>query len=186
MPPALRRLGLSWNTVLPPFGLVVLAAVWGRDLPPLLVAVVAAILAGAVLAAVHHAEVVAHRVGEPFGSLVLAVAVTVIEVALIITLIVSGGPDTASLARDTVFAAVMITGNGILGLSLLVTATRQGLAVFNAEGTGAALATVATLATLSLVLPKPFIWKATAADIIEKVQRGRAAHTRQTNSKTDH
>jgi Ca2+:H+ antiporter len=97
--------------------------------------------------------VVAHRVGEPFGSLVLAVAVTVIEVALIVTLMVSGGPETASLARDTVFAAVMITANGIVGLCLLVGAMRFGLAVFNAEGTGAALATVATLAALSLVLP---------------------------------
>lgn len=83
----------------------------------------------------------------------LAVAVTVIEVALIATLIISGGPETASLARDTVFAAVMITVNGILGLSLLVTASRRGLAVSKAEGTGAALATVTTLATLSLVLP---------------------------------
>ena len=110
-------------------------------------------LAGAVLAAVHHAEVVAHRVGEPFGSLVLAVAVTVIEVALIVTLMISGGEKTQSLARDTVFAAVMITCNGILGLSLLVGALRRHVAVFNAEGTGGALATVATLATLSLVLP---------------------------------
>jgi Ca2+:H+ antiporter len=92
-------------------------------------------------------------VGEPFGSLVLAVAVTVIEVALIVTLMVSGGPETASLARDTVFAAVMITCNGIVGISLLVGAVRYGMIVFNAEGAGAALATVVTLATLSLVLP---------------------------------
>ena len=78
------------------------------------------------LAAVHHAEVVAHRVGEPFGSLVLAVAVTVIEVGLIVTLMVSGkGDDTSTLARDTVFAAVMITTNGILGLSVLVGALRR-------------------------------------------------------------
>ena len=153
MPPTLRRLDLPWNSLLPPISLVILVAVWGRELPRPAVGAVAVILAGAVLAAVHHAEVVAHRVGEPFGSLVLAVAVTVIEVALIVTLIISGGPETASLARDTVFAAVMITVNGILGLSLLVTAKRRGLAVFNAEGTGAALATVATLATLSLVLP---------------------------------
>ena len=143
----------SWTTVLPPAAVAVLAAVWGRDLPPLVVGAVALVLAGAVLAAVHHAEVVAHRVGEPFGSLVLAVAVTVIEVALIVTLVASGGPETASLARDTVFAAVMITVNGVLGLSLLLAARRDGLAVFNAEGTGAALATVATLAALSLVLP---------------------------------
>ena len=110
-------------------------------------------LAAAVLAAVHHAEVVAHRVGEPFGSLVLAVAVTVIEVALILTLMLSGGKDTSTLARDTVFAAVMITCNGIVGLCLLVGAVKFGTTHFNAEGTGAALATVITLAVTCLVLP---------------------------------
>ena len=106
---------LSWTTVVPVVALVVLGATWGRHLAPVLNVVVALLLAAAVLAAVHHAEVVAHRVGEPFGSLVLAVAVTVIEVALIVTLMVSGGDDTATLARDTVFAAVMITCNGIVG-----------------------------------------------------------------------
>ena len=146
-------LAVSWATVTPLLALVVLIAVWGRDLPGVLVLLVAGVLAAAVLSAVHHAEVVAHRVGEPFGSLVLAVAVTVIEVALIVTLTLSGGPETASLARDTVFAAVMITVNGILGLSLFEAARREHVAVFNAEGTGAALATVTTLATLSLVLP---------------------------------
>ena len=89
---------------------------------------------GRVLAAVHHAEVVAHRVGEPFGSLILAVAVTVIEVGLIVTLMVSGGTDTSTLARDTVFAAVMITCNGIVGVALLVGALRDGVAPFSAEG----------------------------------------------------
>ena len=116
-------------------------------------AVAGILLAGAVLAAVHHAEVVAHRVGEPFGSLVLAVAVTVIEVGLIVTLMVSGGDETATLARDTVFAAVMITCNGIVGLSLLVGALKTRLATFNAEGSATALATVSTLATLTLVVP---------------------------------
>jgi Ca2+:H+ antiporter len=66
----------------------------------------------------------------------------------------AGGPGTATLARDTVFAAVMITCNGIVGLSLLLGGLRHGLVRFNAEGSGAALATVATLATLSLVLPR--------------------------------
>jgi Ca2+:H+ antiporter len=84
---------------------------------------------------------------------VLAVAVTVIEVALIVTLMVDGGDETATLARDTVFAAVMITCNGIVGLSLLVGTLRRRFAEFNAEGTATALATVATLATLTLVLP---------------------------------
>jgi Ca2+:H+ antiporter len=143
----------SWTASVPLAAAVLLVAVWGRHPGVFLAVVIAVALAGAVLAAVHHAEVVAHRVGEPFGSLVLAVAVTVIEVGLIVTLMVSGGPETASLARDTVFAAAMITMNGILGLCLLVGAIRSGLAVFNAEGTGAALATVATLATMCLVLP---------------------------------
>ena len=65
-------------------------------------------LVGTVFAAVYHAEVVAHRVGEPFGSLVLAVAVTIIEVALIVSMMVAGRADTTGLARDTVFAAVVI------------------------------------------------------------------------------
>jgi Ca2+:H+ antiporter len=132
---------------------LVLAATWGSKPASVVLVLVAAFLGGSVLAAVHHAEVVAHRVGEPFGSLVLAVAVTVIEVALIVTLMVSSPSDTATLARDTVFAAVMITCNGIVGLSLLVGALRERVASFNAEGTATALATVSTLATLSLVLP---------------------------------
>jgi Ca2+:H+ antiporter len=157
MTPEVRRrplpAALTWTTAVPVLALLVLAVTWGRYLPTVLSVLVAVVLIGAVLAAVHHAEVVAHRVGEPYGSLVLAVAVTIIEVALIVTLMVSGGDDTAALARDTVFAAVMITCNGILGLSLLVGALRHGVVVFNAEGTGAALATVTTLAVLSMVLP---------------------------------
>ena len=142
-----------WTLYVPVLALLVLAVSWGRDPGLALVIVIALALVGAVLAAVHHAEVVAHRVGEPFGSLVLAVAVTVIEVALIVTLMVSGGPETASLARDTVFAAVMITTTGVVGLSLLVGARRYHVVLFNAEGSGAALATITTLAVLSLVLP---------------------------------
>jgi Ca2+:H+ antiporter len=143
-----------WTVAVPVLGVLVLAATWGSKPPGVVLALAAVVLAGAVLAAVHHAEVVAHRVGEPFGSLVLAVAVTVIEVALIVTLMVSGDSGaTASLARDTVFAAVMITCNGIVGLSLLVGTLRKRFAEFNAEGTATALATVSTLATLTLVLP---------------------------------
>lgn len=149
----LRPLTTGWTFLVPVLAIVLLVFTWGRDLPGAVVALVTLVLAGAVLAAVHHAEVVAHRVGEPFGSLVLAVAVTIIEVALIVTLMADGGDKSATLARDTVFAAVMITCNGIVGLSLLVASLRHRTAVFNPEGTGAALATVATLATLSLVLP---------------------------------
>ncbi|MFD7937945.1 calcium:proton antiporter [Streptomyces sp. NPDC048253] len=149
----LRSVTTRWTALVPALAVVLLALTWGRDLPGAVVVVVTLVLAGSVLAAVHHAEVVAHRVGEPFGSLVLAVAVTIIEVALIVTLMADGGDKSSTLARDTVFAAVMITCNGIVGLSLLVASLRHGTAIFNPEGTGAALATVATLATLSLVLP---------------------------------
>jgi Ca2+:H+ antiporter len=144
---------VSAARIVPVAAVLVLFGVWERNLPVIAELVVVALLTASVLAAVHHAEVVAGRVGDLFGSLILAVAVTVIEVGLIITLMVSGGPATASLARDTVFAAVMITCNGILGLSLLLSALRTRTAEFNPEGTGAALATVITLATLSLVLP---------------------------------
>src|ERR1700732_2370958 len=128
-----------WAWLIPAlsFGLLLGAIVAGVG--TLLTVLCGISLVGAVVAAVHHAEVIAHRVGEPFGSLVLAVAVTVIEGALIVTLMIDGGDKTASLARDTVFAAVMITCNGILGLCLLVGAVRSRIAVFNPEGTGTAL-----------------------------------------------
>ena len=144
---------LSWTTLTPLLAAVALVLTWGRHPGPVVLTVVAVVLIGAVLSAVHHAEVVAHRVGEPYGSLVLAVAVTIIEVGLIITLMVTTDGDTAGLARDTVFAAVMITVNGIVGISLLVGALRHHLAVFNPEGTGAALATVIALAVACLVVP---------------------------------
>ncbi|HYH54337.1 MAG TPA: hypothetical protein VD761_09415 [Solirubrobacterales bacterium] len=133
--------------------LLVLVPAWGSDPSTPVVVVLDLFLAGAVLAAVVHAEVIAERVGEPYGALVLAVAVTVIEVGLIVTLMVAGGPETETLARDTVFAAVMITCNGIIGISILTATLRDRLAVFNPEGSATAFATVITLATLSLVLP---------------------------------
>jgi Ca2+:H+ antiporter len=139
--------------IVPVAALLVLGLTWQRSLESPLVGVVAVVLIGAVLSAVHHAEVIAHRFGDPFGALILAVAVTIIEVALILTLMGAGGPGSESLARDTVFAALMITVNGIVGLALLIGAVRYGVVRFNAEGTGASLAVVATLATLTMVLP---------------------------------
>src|SRR5262252_2852560 len=144
---------IRWTYAVPVLAVAALILTWGRDLPPPLVVIVALFLCGAVLAAVHHAEVVAHRVGEPFGSLVLAVAVTVIEVALIVTLMVSGGDKASALARDTVFSAVIITCSGVIGVSLLVATMRTHVVLFNAEGTRAALATLTALSTLCLVLP---------------------------------
>lgn len=116
-------------------------------------AAAAACLVVCVFAAVYHAEVVAHRIGEPFGTLVLAVAVTVIEVALIVSVMVAGGPEKAALARDTAFAAVMIICNGVIGGCLLVGGVRHREQDFRLQGAMAALAVLAALVTLTLILP---------------------------------
>ncbi|QJR12230.1 Sodium-potassium/proton antiporter ChaA [Usitatibacter rugosus] len=108
-------------------------------------------LIGSVLAAVHHAEVVAHKVGEPYGTLVLAIAVTVIEVALIVSLMLAGGP--ATLARDTVFAAVMIILTGMVGICMLVGGLKHGEQRFRLDGASGALVTLAAIAILTMVLP---------------------------------
>lgn len=114
---------------------------------------ITAILVGAVITAVHHAEVISAKVGEPFGALILALAVTVIEVGLILAIMSSSGSTASTLARDTVFSAIMITCNGIIGLSVIAATFRGQVATFNSEGSGAALGGIATIATLSLVLP---------------------------------
>src|SRR6187399_3055994 len=106
-----------------------------------------------VFAAVYHAEVVAHRTGEPFGTLVLAVAVTVIEVALIVSVMIAVPTGKAALARDTVFAAVMIVCNGIVGICLLWGGARHHEQGFQVHGASAALAVLAALTLLTLVLP---------------------------------
>jgi len=115
--------------------------------------VAGAVLIATVFAAVYHAEVVAHRIGEPFGTLVLAVAVTVIEVALIVSVMIAAPAEKAGLARDTVFAAVMIVCNGIVGLCLLWGGARHYEQGFQVHGASAALAVLAALTILTLILP---------------------------------
>ena len=111
-----------------------------------------ATLVGCVLAAVHHSEVVAHRIGEPFGTLILAGAVTIIEASLILSMMLSGSANPA-LPRDTVFAAIMLILNGVVGACLLVGGIRHGEQRFVLEGVNAALCVLAAMATLVLVLP---------------------------------
>ena len=118
-----------------------------------LVGIAAVALIATVFAAVYHAELVAHRVGEPFGTLVLAVAVTVIEVALVVSVMLGGGPDKAALARDTVFAAVMLVCNGVVGMCLLVGGVQHRAQGFQLQGASGALAVLTALTTLTLVLP---------------------------------
>ena len=91
--------------------------------------------------------------GEPFGTLVLALAVTIIEVALIVSMMITGGPEKAELARDTVFAAVMIVCNGIVGLCLLAGGMRHREQAFQLQGANAALVVLIALTTLTLVFP---------------------------------
>jgi len=110
-------------------------------------------LLATVFAAVYHAEVIAHRVGEPFGTLVLALAVTVIETALIVSVMIAAPAEKAGLARDTVFAAVMIVCNGIVGSCLLWGGARHHEQGFQVQGASAALAVLAALTGLTLILP---------------------------------
>src|SRR5678815_2175703 len=109
-------------------------------------------LGGAVFVAVHHAEVVAHRVGEPFGTLVLALAVTAIESSLILSMMIAGGQDMAVLARDALYAAVMIICTGVVGLCLLLGGLAHREQTFRVEGAGAGLAALIVMAAITLSL----------------------------------
>ena len=111
-------------------------------------------LIATVLVAVFHAEIIAHRIGEPLGTLVLALAVTVIEVSLIVSMMLSGGEEAQSLARDTVFATVMIICNGVVGICLLAGSLKHRIVFFRAEGCSSALSVLAALITLTLILPQ--------------------------------
>lgn len=149
----LRRWLPVWTWLAPLAGWLLWGAVELGFTHPLFIPVLGIVLVCCVIAAVHHAEVVAHRVGEPFGALLLALAVTVIEVALIVALMIAGGPDTVALARDTVFAEVMIIVNGVVGLCLMLGGSRHREQRFGLYGVSAALATLATLSVLTMVLP---------------------------------
>lgn len=113
-----------------------------------------ATLISSVLAAVHHAEVIAHKVGEPFGTIILALAITVIEVSLIVSLMLSEDSTTPSvLARDTVFAAIMIILTGIIGICLITGSFRYREQNFIQQGVSTALITLIAISILTLVLP---------------------------------
>jgi Ca2+:H+ antiporter len=144
---------MYWPIIAPLAGLLTLLI--GRLLPPgpLIGSIAVAVLFAAVIAAVHHAEVVAHRVGEPFGTLVLAMAITVIEVALILSLMLAGGAEKATLPRDTLYAAVMIISTGVVGLCVWVGGIRHSEQTFRVEGATSGLAALVALCGLVLVLP---------------------------------
>jgi Ca2+:H+ antiporter len=142
-----------WHKVVPLAAAAQLVAALWLPPGPILTLASTLMLLTAVVSAVHHAEVVAHRVGEPYGTLVLALAVTAIEVALIVSLMLAGGADKAALARDTIYATVMIISSGVIGICVLLGALRHREQSFRIEGAGPALSALATLATLVLILP---------------------------------
>lgn len=144
----------SWTWLAPVASIVLLAlAAASGAVGPGLALVCGAGLAAAVMAAVHHAEVIALRVGEPLGTLVLALAVTAIEASLILSMMVAGGDDMATLPRDTIYAAVMIICTGVVGLCLLLGGLAHGEQSFRIEGSGAGMVALVVMSTLVLVLP---------------------------------
>ncbi len=143
----------QWTAPIPIASLLLVAAAFAWPGQSVLLFAAGAGLIGSVLASVHHAEVVAHRVGEPLGTLILAVAVTVIEVALIVSMMLAGGPDKSALPRDTIFSSIMIICNGAVGLCVLLGGLKHHEQSFRLEGATSALAALIALSTLSLVLP---------------------------------
>jgi Ca2+:H+ antiporter len=141
----------TWLAPLLALGCLVLALVAGVG--PWLALLCVAALGAAVFVAVHHAEVVAHRVGEPFGTLVLALAVTAIEAALILSMMFAGGREMAVLPRDAIHAAVMIICTGVIGLCLLMGGLAHREQSFRVEGASAGLAALFVMTVLTLVLP---------------------------------
>ena len=152
-----RRLVWWWPVLaLAFFGLASVYGVGAAFKPSLLGVILAAallpVLFGTVFAAVYHSEVIAVRTGEPYGTLVLTVAVTVIEVALI-TSVMAAGHGSSTLARDSVFAVVMLVCNGLVGLCIVIGGLRYHEQSFRVSGAGSYLMVVMTLAILTLVLP---------------------------------
>jgi Ca2+:H+ antiporter len=101
---------------------------------------------------VRHAEELAEKLGEPYGTLILTMSVTIIEVAFIITAMAKSGASSP-LARDAVFAVLMIMLNGVVGLCLLLGALKHHEQDYNLPGTRAFLAVAIPLSVFALVLP---------------------------------
>lgn len=142
-----------WRDLLPPvLAWLVFFVHHYTHIPFFNILVVAALL-WATMQAVHHAEVVAHRVGQPFGSLILALSVTAIEAALIISMMLASGEEGKTIARDTVFAAVMIILNGMVGISIFAGSVRYREQKFILGGVNAAVITLIAISILTLVLP---------------------------------
>lgn len=106
-----------------------------------------------VIAAVHHSEIIAHKVGEPYGTIILAIAITIIEVSIIVSLMVAGEGDTLTLARDTVYAATMLILNGIMGLCLFIGGLKHHEQTFSRHSVTIALVSLVSIIVFTMVVP---------------------------------
>src|SRR5215510_1139820 len=142
-----------WTWMWPVLAWVILSLTFVLDGGALIAAAAGAAVLATVFAAVYHAEVVAHRVGEPFGTLVLALSVTVIEAALVLSVMFASANSDPTLVRDTIYAVVMIICNGIVGICILLGGLTHHEQSFRVEGAGAGLEALMVLSALVLVLP---------------------------------
>lgn len=143
-----------WTIICPIFSAFLLLFKSSMPISILTDIILGVALIASVLSAVYHAEIVAHKVGEPFGTLILALAITIIEVSLIVSLMLSETDEGPSaLARDTVFAAIMIILTGIIGICLFIGGYRFKEQVFVKQGVNSALITLIAISVLTLILP---------------------------------
>jgi Ca2+:H+ antiporter len=132
-----------------------------------LLAIICSVILAAAVAIVRHAEVLAHRLGEPAGTLLLTLAITGLEVAMV-AFVMSTGAEKPTLARDTMFAVVMLVLNGFLGLALLLGGLRHHEQRYNLQSANAFLVMILPLTVLGLVLPD--FTKATAGPTLSTFQ----------------
>jgi len=143
---------LQWTTITPILAWALFFTGWVYD-SSLFQVIASVLLIGSVMAGVHHSEVIAHKVGEPYGTIILAVAITIIEVSIIISLMVAGGDEAAALARDTILSATMLILNGIVGLCLFLGGLKFREQIFSKHSASIALVSLTAIVILTLVFP---------------------------------
>ena len=148
----IMKLLLQWTTILPALGWALFFSGLIDD-SSVFQLLACALLIISVLSAVHHSEIIAHRVGEPYGTIILAIAITVIEVSIIISLMISGGEEAVSLARDTVYSATMLILNGIVGLCLFIGGLKHHVQNFSKHSASIALVCLISIVILTMVFP---------------------------------
>lgn len=142
-----------WTLWVPPVSLALTVVALTQVLPSAWVLLFLPVLFAAVFTSVVHAEVIALRVGEPYGTLILAFAITVIEVGLILSLMLTRAAGAEEIARNTLFGVIMIVCNGVIGLCIVVGSLKHGEMGYRRRASQSALAVLIALATLTLVLP---------------------------------